>query len=110
MGRHMNSDERTKPDEYIEPDNYQQAWRALSSQTRVSVDATSLLKAVHANQLSLRAANVLGDCVEIGTSLVMLPVWLFMGAAIPVSWTWYLMVPVYIWSILLTLVVRARQR
>src|SRR5437870_11717624 len=97
----------------MEPDNYQDAWRAQSSQTRVTVDADSLLKAVQGNQLALRAANVLGACSEIGTSLLMLAVWIYMGVASPWTWylwTWYLMVPVLIWSIGLTLVVRARQR
>src|SRR5437763_16204715 len=94
----------------MEPDNYQQAWRAQSSQTRVTVNADSLLKAVRRSRLGLRAANVLGACTEIGTSLLMLAVCISMGAKLSLPWTLYLMVPVSLWSIGLTLVVRARHR
>src|SRR5947207_1041524 len=94
----------------MEPDNYQQAWRAQSSQTRVTVDADSLLKAVQRSQLALRAANVLGACGELVGPLLWLPVCISTGAKVSLPWTWYLMVPVFIWSIGLTLVVRARHR
>src|SRR4051794_26068971 len=97
-------------DSPMEPDNYQQAWRAQSSQTRVMVDADSLLKAVQRSQLGLRAANILGACTEIGTALFMLAVSIYLGVAIRLPWTVFLMVPVSLWSIGLTLVVRARRR
>jgi hypothetical protein len=41
--------------------------------------------------------------------LLMLPVMIYMGITMASPWTWYLMVPVYIWSIGFTLLVRARQ-
>ena len=34
------------PDSHMDPDKYQQAWQAHSSQTRVTVDADLLLKEV----------------------------------------------------------------
>ena len=36
---------------------------------------------------------------EIGIPLLMLPVWIYMGVTMALPWTWYLMVPVFIWSI-----------
>ena len=40
----------------------------------------------------------------------MLPLWIYMGVTMALPWTWYLMVPVYIWSIGFILVVRMRQK
>ncbi len=67
------------PDEHMDPDNYQQAWQAQTSQTRVTIDADLLLKAVQRNQQELRAAIVFRDLSEIGSSLVLLPVWIVLG-------------------------------
>jgi hypothetical protein len=94
----------------MEPDPFQQAWRAQSSRTRVTVDADLLLKTVQHGQKGLRTVKVLSDCLEIGGSLLGLSVWIYAGVATPLPWTWYLMVPVFIWNIGLTLVVRTRQR
>ena len=93
-----------------EPDNYQQAWRAHSTRMRVTVDADSLLNAVQLDQQFIRATIIFDYVSEIGTSLLMLPVWIYMGVTMALPWTWYLMVPVCIWSIGFTLVVRARQK
>ena len=39
----------------MDPDKYQQAWQAHSSQTRVTVDADLLLKEVQRDQREFRA-------------------------------------------------------
>ncbi len=42
------------PDSHMDPDKYQQAWKAHSSETRVTIDADSLLNVVQLNHLLLR--------------------------------------------------------
>ena len=96
------------PDEHMEPDKYQQAWQAQTSQTRVTIDADLLLKEVQRNQRELRATIVFRDLSEIGSSLVLLPVWIVLGVTAASPWTWYLMVPAFIWSIGFILVDRMR--
>jgi hypothetical protein len=94
----------------MELDKYQQAWEADSSHTRVTVDADVLLKKVRRYQQELRAAVSLGQLSDIWMSLLMLPVWIYMGVKLASPWTWCLMIPVFVWSIGFALVVRARQK
>ncbi len=81
----------------MEPDNYQQAWRAHSSQTRVTVDADLLLKKVERSQRIFRAMIFWRDFREVGVALVMLPLWFYLGVTLSLPWTWYLTVPALIW-------------
>jgi hypothetical protein len=94
----------------MDPDNYQQAWQAHSSQTRVAIDADSLLNVVQRNQQELRAAISWNDFGAIGIELLLLPGWVYMGVMLASPWTWYLMVPALIWSAGFKLVVRARRK
>lgn len=93
----------------MDPDKYQQAWQAHSSQTRVTVDADLLLKKVQRNQQDFRAATFFNDFGVVGILLILLPVWIYMGVMGALPWTWYLMVPAEIWIIGFILVGRARQ-
>src|SRR6266699_1708889 len=92
----------------MEPDNYQHAWRAHSSQTRVTVDAELLLKEVQRNQRDFRAVIFRRDVIEVGVGLLLLPYWLYKGATSSLPWTWYLTVPAIIWVIGFILVDRKR--
>jgi CubicO group peptidase (beta-lactamase class C family) len=94
----------------MDPDKYQQAWRSESSHTRVTVDADSLWKAVQRNQQELRAAISWSDFGAIGIELLLLPVWIYLGLTTASPWTWYLMLPVIIWSAGFKLVARARRK
>src|SRR5947209_657625 len=94
----------------MELDNYQQAWRAQSSQTRVTINAALLLKKVQRSQQDLRAARFFGDFGVIGILLMLLPAWIYMGVTAESPWTWYLMVPADLWIIGFILVDRARQK
>ena len=53
----------------MEPDKYQQAWQAHSSQTRVTVDADLLLKEVQRSQRNFRAMIFWRDFREVGVAL-----------------------------------------
>ncbi len=80
-----------------EPDKFQQAWQAHSSQTRVTIDAELLLKVVQRSQGRFQAMIFWRDFREVGVALVMIPVWFFLGATMSLPWTWYLTVPVLLW-------------
>ena len=54
----------------MDPDNYQQAWQAQSSQTRVTIDADLLLKEVQRNQRDFRATIFRRDFREVGIGLL----------------------------------------
>jgi hypothetical protein len=90
------------------PDNYQQAWQAQASQTRVTVDADLLLKELERNQRAFRATIFFRDFREVATALIMVPVWFYLGAKSSLPWTWYLTVPALLWIIAFFLVDRRR--
>jgi hypothetical protein len=94
----------------MSPDDYQQAWQAHSSQTRVTIDADLLLNAVQRNQQELRATDSWGAIVTIGIELLLLPVLIYMGVTLASPWTFYLVVVAVIWSAAYNLVVRARRK
>ncbi|MBL7648609.1 MAG: beta-lactamase family protein [Candidatus Hydrogenedentes bacterium] len=82
----------------MSPDDFQQAWRAEASQTRVTVNGDALLEAVRSKQQELRATIVWGDFSTIATELLLLPVFLYLGMATDAPWTWYLVVAAIFWS------------
>src|SRR4029077_11623774 len=45
---------------------------------------------------------------EVGTGLLMVPVWIYMGVKLALPWTWYLTVPVLVWIAGFVLVDRIR--
>jgi CubicO group peptidase (beta-lactamase class C family) len=94
----------------METDNYQHAWRARSSQTRVTVDADLLLKEVQRSQGHFQAMIYWRDLREVGVGLVMLPLWFYLGVTFSLPWTWYLTVPALIWVIGFFLVDRMRHK
>src|SRR3990172_11428552 len=92
----------------MDPDKYQQAWQAHSSQTRITVDADLLLKEVQRNQYNFRATIFRRDVIEVGVGLLLLPYWFYKGITSSLPWTWYLTVPALIWVIGFFLVDRRR--
>jgi hypothetical protein len=92
----------------MEPDKYQQAWQAHTAETRVTVDADSLLKEVRSNQRTFRALIFWRDFREVVVGLVLIPVWFCLGLTLSLPWTWWLTVPVLLWMIGFMLVYRRR--
>jgi CubicO group peptidase (beta-lactamase class C family) len=92
----------------MDSDNFQQAWQAHSSQTRVTVDADLLLKELQRNQQIFRAMISRRDFIEIAIALLLLPLWFYLGVTFSEPWTWYLSVPVLVWIAGFTLVFRIR--
>jgi CubicO group peptidase (beta-lactamase class C family) len=99
-----------KPDGHMEPDKYQQAWQAHSSETRVTVNADLMLKEVQLAQRNFRAMIFWRDFREVGIGLLMVPAWIAMGIVLSLPWAWYLGVPAFIWVAAYILVDRVRHK
>ncbi len=89
-------------------DKYQQAWKAEASQVQVTVDADLLSKEVQKTHEAFRSMVFWRDVREVGTSLVMIPIWFVMGIVMSLPWTWYLTVPALLWIAGFMLVDRRR--
>lgn len=81
----------------MEPDDYQRAWKADAAQVHVAIDEQGLAQEVERAQRELRSRVLGRDATEIGTALLLIPVWFVMGISLALPWTWYLTVPAFIW-------------
>lgn len=81
----------------MNPDNLQQAWQTQASQTRLTSDSELLLQEVRRNQRHFTATLFWRDVREVGTALLLVPLWIFMGVMLALPWTWYLTVPALVW-------------
>lgn len=78
----------------MNPDPLKPAWQ---SQPGPAIDPGLLLAEVRRNREWLAAVVFWRDVREVGTSLVMVPVWVVMGVAMKLPWSWYLMLPSLFW-------------
>ena len=78
-------------------DDSRKAWQQQSSQTRLAIDPELLLEELRRKDLRFHSTIFWRDVREVGTSLLMVPVWLYMGVRLSLPWTWYLTVPVLVW-------------
>src|SRR4051794_23097997 len=92
----------------IEPDDFQQAWRTQSSQTRVTVDPARLRSPAQWDQQLFRATIVLRDLREVGVAVALLVYWFWAGLTKPLPWTWWLTVPALLFVIGFILLDRRR--
>jgi hypothetical protein len=81
----------------MSPDNFKEAWQMQSSQTRLTSDAELLINEVRRKQQYFAAMIFWRDFREVGTSLLLVPLWLYLGLKESLPWTWYLMVPALLW-------------
>jgi hypothetical protein len=81
----------------MSPEYFQQAWQAQTSQTRLTIDAELLFQEVRRNEQYFAATIFWRDVREVGTSLLLMPVWLYLGIKQSLPWTWYLTVPALLW-------------
>ena len=78
-------------------DDFKQAWQGQTSQARLTINAELLLEEVQRNERYLTAMIFWRDVREVGTSLLMVPLWLYLGVKNSSPWTWYLTVPALLW-------------
>lgn len=79
------------------PDDFQQAWQAQSEQTRMTVDTERLFEEFRQSQQKFDAILIVRDLCEVGTAVVLLPIWVAMGVFMKLPWTWYLTMPALVW-------------
>ncbi|QDT80805.1 hypothetical protein Mal35_42800 [Gimesia maris] len=92
------------------PDEFQQAWQAQASRTRVTIDADLLRQEVQRDQQDFRAKIFYRDFGEVGVALMLIPIWITLGVMTESTWSWYLTVPVLIWMAGFMLVYRRRHQ
>jgi hypothetical protein len=92
----------------MSPDDFQQAWQASSAQSRITIDADVLVKEVRRNQQQFACTILTRDIREVGVALILIPVWLFLGARLSLPWSWYLTIPGLIWVAAFMVVDRRR--
>jgi hypothetical protein len=78
----------------VDPDPLKPAWQA---QPWPAIDPERLLAEVRRKRRCLAAAIFLRDVREVGVSLLMVPLWVYLGATHSLPWTWYLVVPAALW-------------
>ena len=78
----------------MDPDPIKPTWQA---QPQPAIDGERLLAEVRRDQRSFAATLFWRDVREVGLSLLMIPLWVYLGAALALPWTWYLMLPVLVW-------------
>lgn len=94
----------------MDPDDFQKAWHAQSSQTRVTIASDLLRKEVQRSERNFRATIFHRDLREVAVGLVMLPVWFYLGHKALLPWTWWLGIPAITWVILFIVVDRFLHR
>lgn len=70
---------------------------ALGARAHVPIDADSLLKEVLRSRREFRSEIFRTVAVEVGTLLLAVPVWLYLGFERSWSWTWYLSAAALVW-------------
>lgn len=81
----------------MNPDDLKQAWQAQADQTRLIVDTDRLFEEFRQSQQKFDATLIVRDLVEVGTAVILLPIWVAMGVLIKLPWTWYLTMPALVW-------------
>lgn len=94
----------------MEPEDFKQAWQAPTAQRRLTIDVNLLLQEVRRNQQRFETMIFWRDVREVGTGLLLIPVWIGMGWKLAMPWTWYLTLPGLFWIVGFMLVDRCRQR
>jgi hypothetical protein len=94
----------------MNPDNFQETWQTQSSHTRRTFDAELLLQELRRNERNFTATIFWRDVREVGLSLLMVPLWFFLGVWLSLPWAWYLTVPVLLWNVGFMLVDRMRHK
>ena len=92
----------------MHPDEFQQAWKTQSERTRISVDSELMLKVIELDQRSFESVSRSGDWSSISVSVLLIPIWIYLGMHTESPWTWYLAIPVFVWSTAFLLYFRFR--
>ena len=81
------------------PDKLQQAWQSQLSETRITVNADLLREQVQSEDQTFRSTIFWRDFREVAVGLLLIPVWIYLGATTSQPWSWYLTIPACIWIV-----------
>jgi hypothetical protein len=81
----------------MDPEHLKEAWQSQASQAPLTTDAERILEEVRRKDREFDSTIFWRDVREIGVSVILVPVWLGMGASLSLPWTWYLMIPGLLW-------------
>jgi hypothetical protein len=94
----------------MDPDNFQQAWQAQASPSRMTINVDLVLQEVRRNQQTFATIILRRDIIEIGVGILLIPVWFYMGSKLSLPWTWYLEVPALVFTVGFMLADRLRHK
>lgn len=81
----------------MKPDEMKQAWQSEASHARLAIDPDLLLAEVRRNERTFAAMIFCRDLREVGVSLLLIPVWIYLGLRQQSPWTWWLAIPALLW-------------
>lgn len=93
----------------MDPDDLKQAWRQQTSKARLTVEPELLVQEVRRLERNFDSMIFWRDAREIGISLFMIPLWVYLGVRQNLPWSWYVMIPALVWVAGFMLVDRLRQ-
>ena len=82
------------------PDEFQQAWQTHADRTEIKVDRERLREAVELDERNHVWITRSRDLFFGTVTLLTLPLWFYVGAKYALAWTWYLILPVFVWQLL----------
>ena len=94
----------------MNPDELKEVWQSQAPPHRLTIDAGVLLQQLQRNQKSFEAMIFWRDLREAGVSLVMVPLWVWIGLSHTLPWTWYLGIPAMLWVAGFMVLDRKRQK
>jgi hypothetical protein len=74
-----------------------QAWHSHAAATRITYEAEQVAHEVRNSAERFRQQIFWRDVREVGVALLLVPIWIVLGALIAAPWTWLLTVPALIW-------------
>lgn len=81
----------------MNPDNLKKIWNTEMSQPRLTLNADQLFNEASRKEREFNAMIFWRDVREVGTCLVMIPLWIVLGRMAGLPWTWYLAIPALLW-------------
>lgn len=92
------------------PDPLQAAWQGQPPPGHLLLNVDLLLKEVRRNDRALATTIFWRDVREVGTCVVLIPVWIVLGIGGSLPWSWYLTIPALVWCAAFLLIDRVRTR
>ena len=81
----------------MNPDELQRAWQTQHPSPGVNIDMDQVLSELRQSDKAFSTILRRRDLLESGVSFVMIPIWIIMGIALHLPWSWYLTIPSLAW-------------